>query len=1460
MSDAERSIASARVLSYNFNILPRGSGGYQHERIEAFLANVDAYDVLLLQEVYAMSYLPYALQKQFCYQKMLLDGLKEKGFHYYVISRQPSYRTILQYNVCSDNGLIIASRFPIWHRGSYTFRSHERREATVSKGCLFAEIELPAANGQGNQRVVVFNVHLRPEDNLPPESSQIQQVHRFVRAALAQVNGHCPSSPVGTVAQQPDGGDVPFIISGDFNIYGIDTTTGHTSKNFQDLLSQFQSLGTVRDVIYEAQGQNPPTRPASLYFPKLSKLERFEAIPQRQDYFFVNAAVQVDHPHLEKFMMGSRRPYTYLSDHFGTTCRITVAVDPNQVMAERSPSRLNVSSLVEAANHEHSNPTSNRRLEALLLAVAAWLIFTISFKSFVLCVFLVWVVMYSSQRYTSVPVTGEPPLVSLEALKETEELCMSNKALNPLAGVQTLGEMWERSVARFRTFKCLGATSELGEPEWMSYGAVDTRARELGAGLLEMGFRAGDLIGVECEPSRNAVILEVACALYGFTTVPLAGKRSTMRTLLDQNKIRAAVADRSAVAMLLSCRSTKLETVIYTNAFADEDDHMTAKDLNIAFFPFEYVEQQGRLHPVPPNTENVTTDSVLTYVMENTNIASCSDSSALLPVRHFAVLHDLSVLLMTGVLPSSYKQESMVWFSPMASLFQRICVMGMLSQGNAIATTGAAHLQETFVKFHPTLLVTSPALFHTSRLQLSRARRRYGAVYNWMFNAVYQLISRRIHINRQDSAALRFLFFRAFQRQLGGSVRKIILSVSQESTSFSLLEHIGVCYVPSVCEVSYQNCVGVTTIDGSPAPSLALNLKPLSALSDSAGIGQVVVTRKGEPALELQIAAQRKRDNTFTFLGAPLGVLWPVNFQYAVAVELEHTFAVSRYVNTIFVYCDPLKPVIAVVCPNRDTIGFEWYQAHPVEDTAKPVSWAELVNFGSQLIMEDFVSIAKEEKLHPSQIPQFVHLHPHAFSDHGTFLTPFGKIRRDVMHSYFASVFERLYAGASTSPLASSADLPMEMSDADSTTSKLDGASEFDLCVPATVDIGGTFAKVAFLMPPTASGITPFSSAIQEASSLSEKVGLRTFQYFADPEAAEKELRLNPHSRVGTLCFMKIPSQQIPRFAEHLASTHALTAFKPEYMKKLRATGGGAFKYSQLAQNELGVEFDVVKEIAAVVKGLNLVLRIAPESVFTVDPLTGVHHPHKLVSTGDTFSPFPYMLYNIGSGISFIKCLSADGAHTRVGGSPIGGATFWGLVRTMTNLTSWEEVMEIMRLDGPGDNRNVDLLVGDIYGYNAKDFPEMLSAEMVGSTFGKLGTERFYDMHRVSHTDHFADDDATSKILSPLASKAAASDFMSPVVRNGTRAASAIDIVRSMLNMIASNVTQLAYLHAKVHGVKNIFFAGGFVRDNPMLWSLISSAMKYWSSGDCHAHFLEHDGYLSALGCAMLDQQDPIKK
>ena len=73
----------------------------------------------------------------------------------------------------------------------------------------------------------------------------------------------------------------------------------------------------------------------------------------------------------------------------------------------------------------------------------------------------------------------------------------------------------------------------------------------------------------------------------------------------------------------------------------------------------------------------------------------------------------------------------------------------------------------------------------------------------------------------------------------------------------------------------------------------------------------------------------------------------------------------------------------------------------------------------------------------------------------------------------------------------------------------------------------------------------------------------------------------------------------------------------------------------------------------------------------------------------DAESMYPYLLVNIGSGVSIIK-VDKDG-HERVSGSNIGGGTFWGLCRLLTGLKDYDEML---KLSAQADNAKVDMLVG----------------------------------------------------------------------------------------------------------------------------------------------------------------------
>jgi type II pantothenate kinase len=70
--------------------------------------------------------------------------------------------------------------------------------------------------------------------------------------------------------------------------------------------------------------------------------------------------------------------------------------------------------------------------------------------------------------------------------------------------------------------------------------------------------------------------------------------------------------------------------------------------------------------------------------------------------------------------------------------------------------------------------------------------------------------------------------------------------------------------------------------------------------------------------------------------------------------------------------------------------------------------------------------------------------------------------------------------------------------------------------------------------------------------------------------------------------------------------------------------------------------------------------------------------------------------------------------------------------------------------------------------------------------------------------------------------------------------------------MFANNIAQIACLLAEREGVENIIFSGGFIRDNAYVWSKISFGLDFWSGSQRQALFVDHEGYLGALGAYLL--------
>ncbi|KAG5026968.1 hypothetical protein JHK86_022882 [Glycine max] len=253
---------------------------------------------------------------------------------------------------------------------------------------------------------------------------------------------------------------------------------------------------------------------------------------------------------------------------------------------------------------------------------------------------------------------------------------------------------------------------------------------------------------------------------------------------------------------------------------------------------------------------------------------------------------------------------------------------------------------------------------------------------------------------------------------------------------------------------------------------------------------------------------------------------------------------------------------------------------------------------------------------------------------------------------------------------------------------------------------------------------------------------------------------------------------------------------------------GGAYKYPDLFKERLGIILDKEDEMDCLVAGANFLLEVVHQEAFTY---MGDQKQFVQIDPNDLY---PYLLVNIGSGVGMIK-VEGEGKFERVSGTSIGGGTFWGLGKLLTKCKSFDELLE---LSYRGNNRAVDMLVGDIYG---------------GMDYSKIG----------------------------LSSTAIASSFGKAISDNKERGDyKPEDIARSLLRMISNNIGQISYLNALRFGLKRIFFGGFFIRRHPFTMDTLSVAVNFWSKGEAKAMFLRHEGFLGGVGAFMSSDKHGLKE
>ncbi|KAF0757819.1 hypothetical protein AaE_004139 [Aphanomyces astaci] len=179
-----------RVLSWNVFLRPPGiqqPGGGDHKdlRLEFIMRKVIQYDVVLLQEMFAIG--SSRLHR-------LLSFANDHGLAYHAGSVYPS----LWSRQLVDGGLLILSRYPICQTKSHQFRDSCGSDALAAKGVVYAQLQIES---QGTL-LDVFTTHTQAGQGQVATSirwRQIQELAWFVHTTRTDAT-------------------TPAILGGDFNL------------------------------------------------------------------------------------------------------------------------------------------------------------------------------------------------------------------------------------------------------------------------------------------------------------------------------------------------------------------------------------------------------------------------------------------------------------------------------------------------------------------------------------------------------------------------------------------------------------------------------------------------------------------------------------------------------------------------------------------------------------------------------------------------------------------------------------------------------------------------------------------------------------------------------------------------------------------------------------------------------------------------------------------------------------------------------------------------------------------------------------------------------------------------------------------------------------------------------------------------------------------------------------------
>ena len=307
----------------------------------------------------------------------------------------------------------------------------------------------------------------------------------------------------------------------------------------------------------------------------------------------------------------------------------------------------------------------------------------------------------------SVPITSAP---KGESSIYRSPLSENGLKVGP-EGMNSLKDIIFSSESKYSNLNFIGTKQNNGEYAWQTYQQVIDLAKDFGSALIlknlvpsvnEYKNMTLKFIGVYSKNRSEYMILDIACILYGITSVPIYDTLGSeaIDFILDQTKLSIIACTKENVQKLIQHGNFGyIKTLICFEEISEKNILDELASRKIKYISFKELIFQGQINE---KSEFAKTTKESIYVISYTSGTTGNPKGALMIHGNF-----LSIVSAAKYDITIGSDDIYLSFLPMAHVFERLVLVGLIYFGCSIGFFNGdpTKIKDDFLALKPTIII-----------------------------------------------------------------------------------------------------------------------------------------------------------------------------------------------------------------------------------------------------------------------------------------------------------------------------------------------------------------------------------------------------------------------------------------------------------------------------------------------------------------------------------------------------------------------------------------------------------------------------------------------------------------------------------------------------------------------------------------------------------------------------------